>query len=134
MHLKYVLLFFTAICAGRLHAQVKDSLGCVLSVDKQAQPKGGMTAFYGYLMKKFNYPKRCQAAGISGYVLLRFVVNTDGSISDVTAMESSAACPEFAEEAIRVLLASGKWTPAEKNGKPVKSYRKMPIKFEDAGE
>lgn len=128
----FFLLLFMGSLTQDLSAQSAetDSMGCVLSVDQQAQPKGGMAAFYGYVMEKFNYPKRCQAARISGYVLLRFVVDTDGSISNVTAIESTAACPEFAEEAIRVLLASPKWIPAQSKGKPAKAYRKIPIKFE----
>ncbi len=102
----------------------------VTAPDVRAMPKGGMNAFYGFVAENFTYPKRCQSKGINGYVLLMFVVEVDGSISDVKPIETTATCPEFAEEAIRVLLAAPKWTPAQKNGKPVKSYRKMPIKLE----
>jgi periplasmic protein TonB len=103
-------------------------------VQVQANFKGGINRFYQYVERTFVYPERCQSEGINGYVMLRFVVDIDGSISDVKAIETTADCPEFTKEAIRVLMASPKWTPAQNNGKPVKAYRKIPIKLEVSDE
>jgi TonB family protein len=99
-------------------------------VQVQAMPKGGINKFYQFVQEKFQYPERCQKKGINGYVLLKFVVDVDGSISDVKPVETTMDCPEFTKEAIRVLLASPYWTPARNGGKPVKAYRKIPIKLE----
>jgi protein TonB len=103
-------------------------------VQVQAMPKGGINKVYQFVQEKFEYPERCQSEGINGYVLLKFVVDVDGSISDVKPIETTADCPEFTKEAIRVLLAAPKWTPAQNGGKPVKAYRKIPIKLEVAEE
>lgn len=103
-------------------------------VQVQAMPKGGINKFYQFVQEKFEYPERCQSEGINGYVLLKFVVDVDGSISDVKPIETTADCPEFTKEAIRVLLAAPRWTPAQNGGKPVKAYRKIPIKLEVSEE
>lgn len=99
-------------------------------VQVEAQPKGGLSKFYDYVMNHFEYPERCQSEGINGYVMLKFVVDVDGSISNVVAIEKTDECEEFTKEAIRVLLSAPKWTPAQNGGKAVKAYRKIPIRLE----
>ena len=96
----------------------------------QAQPRGGMKKFYKFIAANFKYPTRCQSAGINGEVLLKFIVELDGTLSNFEVIEYTKACPEFAKEAIRVLKKSPKWKPAMKNGTPIRHFRRMPIKFQ----
>jgi len=78
------------------------------------------------LSKTLNYPDSAVNGEIQGDVLLEFIVNKDGSVSDVKAVEG----PEVLKpESIRVLKESGKWTPAMENGHAVASYRRQPIKY-----
>lgn len=98
-------------------------------VDIQAMFPGGSESFIRYVRNKFEYPTRCHEEGIDGYVLLRFIVDTRGNISQIKALEETPACPEFASEAIRVMKGSPKWIPAQVNGKFVSSYRTVPIKL-----
>jgi TonB family protein len=125
----YLLPSVFTLTAASIHAQDASPLEVV---QVEAQPKGGLSTFYYYVLTHFEYPERCQSAGINGYVTLKFVVDVDGSISDVVAIEKTDACEEFTKEAIRVLISGPKWTPAQNGGKAVKAYRKIPIRLEVA--
>lgn len=97
--------------------------------DRDAMPQGGMNAFYAYIGDNFNYPKRCLKKNIDGYVKLRFIVDTAGRIGNITVMEETSNCPEFTQEAVRVLMASPPWIPAMKNGRIVRAYREIPMRI-----
>jgi protein TonB len=99
-------------------------------VENQAVYPGGMDKFYRYVSNEFQYPVRCQEEGISGYVMMLFVVEVDGRISNIKVVEQTEACPEFAQEAVRVLKMSKRWKPAMINGKAVRCYHKLPISLQ----
>lgn len=99
------------------------------SVDVKASYAKGERAFFSYIADEFRYPQRCMENGIPGSVILRFVVDEYGNISQIQAVEETKNCPEFTTEGIRVLMKSPKWVPAQKNGVNVKSWREIPIKF-----
>jgi len=61
-------------------------------------------------------------------VVIQFVVDTDGSVSDIKPLTSIGFGME--QEAIRVIKKSGKWKPAFQNERQVKAYRKQPITFQ----
>ena len=95
---------------------------------------GGESKFFEYVRDNFNYPDRCLEEGIDGAVLLEFVVDVKGKISNVKAISETPACPEFTTEAIRVLKASPRWMPGQSNGTFVKSYRRIPIQLKATSE
>jgi len=96
-------------------------------VEDQPAPKGGMSAFYEYVGKKLKYPAQARRMGIEGKVYVEFVVDKDGSITNVRAMKGiGAGCDE---EAIRVIQASPKWKPGKQRGRPVKVRMILPITF-----
>ena len=88
---------------------------------------GGMAALKEYLATATQYPQEAQEKGQQGVVLLEFVVEKDGRISDVTVLRS--VCPSIDEEAIRVVRAMPKWKPGENNGQPCRSYFQLPLTF-----
>lgn len=90
---------------------------------------GGESKFREYVANNFQFPIRCQTEGIDGDVLLRFIVDETGKISNVTAIEENTLCPEFTAEAIRIIERSPRWIPGQNNGKFVKSYREIPIRL-----
>lgn len=93
----------------------------------QASFKGGMDAWYEYLRKNLNYPSSARRIGIEGTVIVRFVINKDGSVQDVQVMRSiGGGCDE---EAIQVIENSPNWNPGKMGGLPVRSRMAMPIKF-----
>src|ERR1700753_3893504 len=97
-------------------------------VEIESEYPGGSAAWLRYLNKNFRYPDDAVNNEIQGTVVVQFIVDKEGNVSDVNAISG----PEnggLREEAIRVIKKSGKWTPAVQNGRQVKSYKKQPIVF-----
>lgn len=88
---------------------------------------GGEDLFLRYVSDEFVYPPRCIDANISGYVLVRFMVDRNGFVSRCQIMEGSSACPEFGKEAIRIFYLCPKWIPATHEGKNINAYFQVPI-------
>ena len=89
--------------------------------------KGGMDAWYLYLKSNLNYPLNEQKLGVEGTVLLRFVINTDGSIQDVQVIRSPSE--GLSHAAMTVIENSPKWNPGKSSGRPVRSRMTIPIRF-----
>ena len=92
-----------------------------------AQFPGGESKFRLYLMNRMRYPERCQEEGLSGRVRVQFVVEVDGRISDIKIIEHCKSCPEFEQEAIRVIRQSPRWVPGKKNDRFIRSYFVQPF-------
>lgn len=88
---------------------------------------GGMDAWYKYLRSNLSYPRQAQRMGIEGTVLVRFVVNTDGSIQDVEVVRQ--VDPALDKAAMDAVLDSPHWKAARHQGKPVRVRMTIPIKF-----
>jgi periplasmic protein TonB len=97
-------------------------------VEIESTYPGGPPAWQRYLNKNMNYPEEAQNNDIQGTVIVQFIVDKEGNVSDVEAV---AGPPEggLREEAVRVIKKSGKWTAAVQNGRKVKSYKRQPIQF-----
>jgi periplasmic protein TonB len=98
-----------------------------LVVEESATPKGGMAAFYKYVGDKMKYPAQARRMGVEGKVFVEFVINRDGSITDVKAIKGiGAGCDE---EAVRVVQSAPPWNPGKQRGKPVRQRYVVPIIF-----
>jgi len=97
-------------------------------VEIESEYPGGASAWLRYLNKNFRYPDDAVNNEIQGTVVVQFIVDREGNVSDVAAI-SGPDNGGLREEAIRVIKKSGKWTPAVQNGRQVKSYKKQPIVF-----
>ena len=96
-------------------------------VEESATFPGGITAFYLYLKKELDYPRQAQRMGIEGRVFVQFVVERDGSLTDIHVVKGiGAGCDE---EAVRVLKNSPKWKPGKQRGKPVRQKMIQNILF-----
>ncbi len=99
-------------------------------VEESASFPGGITAFYGYLKKTLKYPRQAQRMGIEGRVFVQFVVERDGTLTDIHVVKGiGAGCDE---EAVRVLKNSPKWKPGKQRGKPVRQKMIQNILFKFA--
>jgi len=87
---------------------------------------GGAAAWIQFLKANLTYPKKAFKKKIEGTVIVRFIVEKDGSLTDVIAISGDDL---LREEAVRVLRNSPKWEPAHQNGKIVRSYKKQPLTF-----
>lgn len=96
-------------------------------VEKGPEFPGGMAELMKFLSKNVRYPAICQKQGIQGKVIVQFVVNTDGSITDARVTES--VNPHLDKEALRVVSIMPKWTPATQKGVPVRTRFTLPVNF-----
>lgn len=88
---------------------------------------GGDAGMMKFLQDNIKYPAEAQQAGASGRVLTRFIINSDGSISDVEIYKS--VHPLLDAEALRVVSEMPNWTPGKVDGKAVKVRFTLPISF-----
>lgn len=98
-----------------------------LKVEQDPQFPGGMKQMAEFLQKNLRYPPSASRASISGRVYLQFIVNTDGSISDVSVLKGIGfGCDE---EAMRVVNKMPKWQPGKQSGRPVRVRFNLPVVF-----
>lgn len=88
---------------------------------------GGHAALIAYIQKNINYPADAAKNGIQGRVWVSFIVEKDGSLSDIEIIRSPDS--SFSKEAIRVLSSMPKWKPGKQNGKIVRVKWSMPVTF-----
>lgn len=89
--------------------------------------KGGEKAMYSWLNEHIVYPQIAKESGIQGNVIVTFVVEKDGSITDVQILRDiGGGC---GEEAVRVVKAMPKWNEGRQNNIPVRVQFNLPIKF-----
>lgn len=92
------------------------------------QFKGGDRAMYEFLGTNIVYPEQAKEQGVQGRVFINFVIETDGSLSNIIVLEGPGESLE--QEALRVVnLMQGMWTPGLINGEPVRVSFNLPIKF-----
>ena len=96
-------------------------------VEEDATFPGGTAELMKYLQKNIKYPSICQEQGIQGRVIVQFVVEKDGSITDVQVIK--AINPYLDKEAVRVVSTMPKWSPGKQRGKPVRVRFTLPVTF-----
>ncbi len=90
--------------------------------------KGGDAAWIHFLNKNLKYPVEAIDNEMKGTVIVGFIVNRDGTLSNIEAISSPGK--PLSAEAIRILkLSSGNWLPAFQNGRTVKCYARKLIQF-----
>ena len=95
-------------------------------VEIESEFPGGPRAWLQFLNDHLTYPKKAVRKRIEGTVLLQFIVDKDGSISDLQAISGD---PILVEAALAAMKDTPKWKPAVQYGKLVKSYKKQPVVF-----
>lgn len=90
---------------------------------------GGNAEMQKFLSKNIQYPAMEAEAGIQGKVYVAFVVDVDGSLTDIKLMRGVKDGPGCDKEAMRLVKMMPKWVPAKKEGKPVKTRINLPINF-----
>jgi len=101
-------------------------------VEKMPQYPGGDEELFKYLATNIKYPSDAKEQNIEGRVICQFVINRDGSVSDVVVVRSIA--PSLDAEAVRVISAMPNWTPGEQRGQTVRVKYTLPINFKLDGE
>ncbi len=96
-------------------------------VEIEAEYPGGKNAWGEYLMKNLKYPEDAVKRNIQGTVIVQFIVDIDGSVSDIKVVKRPDA--SLSEVAYKAIKNSGKWIPAMQKGEKVRAYKKQPIVF-----
>lgn len=109
-------------------AAAPDANGPVAFVEIMPEFPGGEPALGKYLNKNVRYPHMAQENEIQGTVFIQFVVNRDGSITDVKTV-GAAKGGGLEEEAKRVVSNMPKWRPGRQNGQNVAVFFNLPIRF-----
>lgn len=97
------------------------------NVDEMPQFPGGESELLKYVAMSVNYPSKAREKGISGRVFVQFVVEPDGSISNIQILRGIGSICD--QEAYRVVKSMPKWKPGEKDGKKVRVRYVLPINF-----
>jgi protein TonB len=100
-----------------------------LDVEESAEFPGGRAAMMKYLAETIKYPEVAIENNIEGKCYLRFIVGTDGKITDVKVTRPVPDCPECDAEAKRVVKGMPRWKPGKIGGKGVRSYFDLPVNF-----
>lgn len=138
--LKSVILIFVQLaCSTFLYSQSPshpDSSGTDLTsnavvalADEMPSYEGGDYLLLQDLMRNLTYPLKERDAGIEGTVLVQFIVEKDGSISDVQAYREVPNAPGLTEAAIDAVRNLKKYKPGKKDGQPVRVKVIVPVRF-----
>lgn len=110
----------------------------VTTPEKDPEYNGGFEALTQYLLtnlegignSKSEKSDRKKEQLVGGRVIVRFIIEKDGTVSNVVLEERLRKCEPCNREAIRVVKNMPKWKPGSKNGKAVRTYIRLPIRFE----
>ncbi len=97
------------------------------TVEQMPEYPGGMQAMIEFLQANMKYPENAAKQKVEGRVTVQFVVETDGSVTDVHVAKQ--VFPSLDAEAIRVVQAMPKWTPGKDKGRVVRVKYNLPIVF-----
>ncbi len=118
-----VLLF--SFMTSTAQTKKNDMEYCI--VEMMPQYPGGLAAMLKYIRENIKYPEQAMKERIQGRVTVSFIIEKDGSISDVKAVRS--VHPLLDKEAVRMVKSMPKWSPGKHNGKPVRVRYNIPVMF-----
>ena len=97
-------------------------------VETMPEFPGGEEALFQYLSKNIKYPKEAAKGGVSGLVMIQFIVSKEGEVQDAKVLRGiGEGCDA---EALRVINAMPAWSPGTQKGKAVRVQYTLPIRFQ----
>jgi TonB family protein len=118
---------FQPSAEGEFHPAVIIVDPALPMVEDMPEYPGGMEAMMKFVAENLKYPEQMQKEKVEGRVLLSFVVEKDGSVTNIEEVQSPH--PVLTEEAIRVVKLMPKWKPGKQDGKEVRVQFNLPITF-----
>ncbi len=107
--------------------EVKKEEEIFVAVEQMAEFPGGQSALMKWLGSNIRYPEAAAQNDIQGRVIVRFVVEKDGSIGHASVVKG--VDKDLDKEALRVVKKMPRWQPGKNNGVPVRSYFNLPVTF-----
>lgn len=117
----------TATVPVSMYATAEENDSIYGTVDELPVFPGGDQACANWVAKKLKYPPKCKKEKIEGFVIVQFVVEKNGKVSNVKAIRSPH--PDLAEAAVRTVEKMPKWTPGKVGGRAVRSKLNLPVRF-----
>lgn len=111
----------------KAHEKTSSGEDALEVVEEMPEFPGGVAELMKFLQANVKYPDDAKKAGKAGRVIVKFVIDKDGSISDATILRS--VYPSIDAEALRVVNAMPKWNPGKVKGEPVKVKFTLPLSF-----
>ncbi len=138
---KEILLLILCLFSGFAFSQTMEDTTLVTAVpaiadtdtiysspEVQAQFQGGNEVLIKFLAKYLRYPKESRDKNINGTVMVKFIVEKDGSLSDPQILNSLDE--RIDDEVLSLINSMPAWIPATSENLPVRSYYSLPIRFE----
>ncbi|WP_316769525.1 energy transducer TonB [Pedobacter frigiditerrae] len=122
-----IAVLLLTFCQKSAIAQDDDKIYNFVSIKNPPTYPGGLQAFYKFLGANIKYPEMAAKNNVQGTVLVSFVVEKDGSLSDIKIERSLGSGTD--EETIRVLKLSRNWNPGIEDARPVRVKYNIPVKF-----
>lgn len=130
-----LLFIFSTEAISQSNINSKNQKDYKISYDttsvKEPQFPGGIEKFYMFVGQHYKMPAEVSKQKLNGKVYLQFMVETDGSLTDIKILRDKLG-NGAGEEAVRVLKLSPKWIPASEGGKPVRVMYNLPITVQAA--
>ena len=128
----FAVLLMVFVFTSNVNAQVdksdKDSEKVYTVVDKEAEYPGGIEAMNRFLAQNIIYPTLAKQKNIHGKVLISFIIEKNGSISNIKVIKDiGEGC---GEEGMRIVKLMPKWKPAQQKSEPVRQQFVLPISFQ----
>jgi protein TonB len=98
--------------------------------EEDAEFPGGYEKLAAFINETINYPDEAIELGVKGRVVVRFVVEKDGRISNASVERPIVECPACNKEALNIINKMPKWTPAKNAGRPVRLWVRVPIIYD----
>ena len=114
-----------SFAGGEYVVRYRDEEGNVHEQTKTFPP--GQAGLFQYLSNTIQYPVVAEENGVQGRVIVTFVVERDGSITELKVVKS--VDPSLDREAVRVVRSMPKWTPGKQNGEAVRVKYTIPVTF-----
>lgn len=136
---KYFLFLYLIFLSINLKAQSPVMIGPGLTktengrntvytaVEKQPEPKCGMTAYNKYIASHIRYPKEEKKNGIHGRVIVQFIVERNGKLTNMKILRTFSQ--GLSKEAIRLISTGPKWNPGMQKGEKVRVRYIIPVNF-----
>ena len=123
----FLLVLLLALTSGNSWAQKRAQEEIFLTVDSPPMPQGRLRGYYRYISNNLKYPAEAAKKKIEGRVFLQFVVEKDGSLTDIKLLTNLGyGCDE---EAMRLIKNMPKWTPGRQNGVKKRTRRSITVNF-----
>ena len=114
--------------AADIAASANPDRPTAVAPDRPTQPVGGNQTFFDWVEKNQKYPTLARQRKIQGKVMVEFMVQNDGSLTDARVLKKMGSGLD--EEALRLIKTAPKWEPAMFQGKPIKQKMVLPVLFQ----